>query len=191
MATRLFGLPSRMMRVPLFVAYACIASQLASASQCDHQSKSHIKIHVDPATVVAVAATSPQQCCSQCLQPECVTWSYGWEGSTPCHLSPEPPLNSSASAIFFGNSTHPPPSPPPPISPSPSSPPSPPAAGVRPHIIALIADDLGYGNVGYLRAESNSTVAEVQTPNIDALVASGIQLSRNYVYRFCSPSRCR
>ena len=30
---------------------------------------------------------------------------------------------------------------------------------------------------------------EVQTPNIDAIVASGIQLNRMYAYPFCAPSR--
>jgi hypothetical protein len=175
----------------LIVVCTCFSSRPASATAVSCASSlSHIKIHVDPATCVAVAATSPRQCCSQCVQPKCATWSFGWGGSKPCHLSPKPPLNCSASSKFFGgNTTHTPPSPSPPAPPPP--PPSPPAAGTQPHIIALIADDLGYANVGYLRAESNSTVAEVHTPNIDSLVASGIQLSRNYVYRFCSPSRCR
>ena len=30
---------------------------------------------------------------------------------------------------------------------------------------------------------------EVLTPNIDAIVSEGIELTRAYAYRFCSPSR--
>lgn len=41
-------------------------------------------------------------------------------------------------------------------------------------------------NVGYHRA--NAT-AEVQTPAIDALVATGVELNRMYAYSFCAPSR--
>jgi arylsulfatase I/J len=53
----------------------------------------------------------------------------------------------------------------------------------------LLADDYGWANVGYHRTESNSTTREVDTPNIDSLVKSGIELDRNYVFKFCSPTR--
>ena len=36
----------------------------------------------------------------------------------------------------------------------------------------------------------NATTPEVVTPNIDALVASGIELDRHYAFKSCSPSRC-
>ena len=55
-----------------------------------------------------------------------------------------------------------------------------------PHIFFLLADDLGSANVGFaLPAPSR----EVQTPNLDALAASGAVLTRAYVHKFCSPTR--
>lgn len=38
-------------------------------------------------------------------------------------------------------------------------------------------------------AKDQANAKEIQTPNIDALAASGIILDRFYAYRFCSPSR--
>ena len=38
--------------------------------------------------------------------------------------------------------------------------------------------------VGYHRKEYNDTTDEVQTPNIDGLVAQGIELNRNYVFKY-------
>ena len=43
-------------------------------------------------------------------------------------------------------------------------------------------------NVGF-HAKGNANADEIVTPNIDALVAAGIELDRHYVFRFCSPSR--
>ena len=97
-------------------------------------------------------------------------------------MSPGAPLNSTADAQFASASSPPTPPPAP-------TPPVPPAAGKRPHIVVFLADDLGYGNVGYTRAAAGAAAAEVRTPTIDALVAAGIELSRNYVYRVCSPTR--
>ncbi len=48
---------------------------------------------------------------------------------------------------------------------------------------------LGFGNVGWTRARNNCSTPEVQTPNMDALVAEGIELMRFYAYHMCSPSR--
>ena len=48
---------------------------------------------------------------------------------------------------------------------------------------------LGFGNVGWTRAGNNCSTPEVQTPNMDALVADGIELMRFYAYHMCSPSR--
>lgn len=39
-------------------------------------------------------------------------------------------------------------------------------------------------------AKSNSAVAEVQTPRLDALAADGIVLGRAYAFKYCSPTRC-
>jgi len=65
------------------------------------------------------------------------------------------------------------------------------ALNQKPHIIHIIADDLGWSEVGYHRtSESPSDRADVKTPNIDALVAGGIELDRFYTDKICSPSRC-
>jgi arylsulfatase A-like enzyme len=55
--------------------------------------------------------------------------------------------------------------------------------GVRqPNIVFILVDDLGWGDVSYHGSE-------IQTPNIDALAASGIKLERSYVFPICSPTR--
>jgi arylsulfatase B len=51
-----------------------------------------------------------------------------------------------------------------------------------PNILILIADDLGYHDVGYLGSE-------IQTPQLDKLAKEGVRLERHYVYPTCSPSR--
>ena len=59
-----------------------------------------------------------------------------------------------------------------------------------PHFVYMLADNLGYGNVGYLRATSPAgPTPEVQTPNLDMLASSGVVLERLYAFEFCSPSR--
>jgi|TARA_B110000977_G_scaffold46352_1_gene63049 arylsulfatase A-like enzyme len=45
---------------------------------------------------------------------------------------------------------------------------------MRPHVVFLLADDLGWANIGYNR---NAT-PEVVTPNLDALVKIGVDLQR-------------
>ncbi len=52
----------------------------------------------------------------------------------------------------------------------------------RPHIIFILADDLGWGDVGYHGGR-------IATPNIDALAARGVQLDQFYVQPVCSPTR--
>ncbi|MEZ6072206.1 MAG: arylsulfatase [Pirellulales bacterium] len=56
------------------------------------------------------------------------------------------------------------------------------AAPPRPHIIFILADDLGWGDVGY----HGSRIA---TPNIDRLAAEGTRLEQFYVQSVCSPTR--
>lgn len=59
----------------------------------------------------------------------------------------------------------------------------------KPHILLILADDLGHGNVGWTRKEGGQPTPEVQTPTLDKLVAEGVELSRFYAYHMCSPSR--
>ena len=54
----------------------------------------------------------------------------------------------------------------------------------RPHLVYVLSDNLGWANVGY-----HHDSPEVVTPNINALVKSGVELDRLYTYKFCSPSR--
>ena len=79
-----------------------------------------------------------------------------------------------------------------------------------PNIIHVVADDLGWaGSVEILTCISINTCAsfillflrldvgyhrlnktdEVHTPNIDALVQTGLELDRFYVHKICSPTR--
>lgn len=52
----------------------------------------------------------------------------------------------------------------------------------RPNIVVLLADDLGWKDVGYHGSE-------IKTPNIDRLAREGVELDRFYVAPFCCPSR--
>lgn len=51
-----------------------------------------------------------------------------------------------------------------------------------PNIVVLIADDLGWNDVGYHGSE-------ILTPNLDKLATAGVRLERHYVYPTCSPTR--
>merc|ERR1719335_1629212 len=62
------------------------------------------------------------------------------------------------------------------------------AAGSKPHIVVLLADNTGWANVGFHRPP-NADPREFQTHNIDKLAKNGIELDRHYTYKFCSPSR--
>jgi arylsulfatase I/J len=55
----------------------------------------------------------------------------------------------------------------------------------QPNIVFILADDLGWGNVGY----HNPNSSEIWTPNIDELARSGLILDRHYVHYVCCPSR--
>ena len=62
---------------------------------------------------------------------------------------------------------------------------SPVPADTRPNIIFIMADDLGYGDLGCYGQEI------IQTPNIDRLARSGIRFTRHYAGNtVCAPSRC-
>ena len=53
----------------------------------------------------------------------------------------------------------------------------------RPNILFIIADDLGWADVGYHDPE-------ILTPNIDRLASNGVILNQHYVMPTCSPTRC-
>lgn len=57
-------------------------------------------------------------------------------------------------------------------------------ASSGPNVILILADDLGFADVGFQGAR------DFATPNIDRLAASGIRFTSGYVsHPFCSPSR--
>jgi len=56
------------------------------------------------------------------------------------------------------------------------------AAEVRPNIIVIVVDDLGWAGVGY----HNKAMT---TPNLDKLAKESTELQRFYVYPVCSPTR--
>ena len=68
-------------------------------------------------------------------------------------------------------------------------------AAAKPHVLFILADDYGWGNLGVHRRDAGSSPeeiqgkAEVHTPNIDALIDAGIHLDRHYTYKICSPTR--
>ena len=59
------------------------------------------------------------------------------------------------------------------------------SANSKPNILFIMADDLGWGSVGF----HNAANSEVQTPYLDDLAANGLQLNRHYVYSGCAPTR--
>ena len=65
------------------------------------------------------------------------------------------------------------------------SPPASSAQEKKPNIVVILADDLGYADIG---AQGGSK--DVKTPNIDALAAAGTRLTQGYVScPVCSPTR--
>jgi len=52
----------------------------------------------------------------------------------------------------------------------------------RPNIVLIVADDLGWNDVGYHGSE-------IATPHIDRLASEGVELDRFYVQPTCSPTR--
>lgn len=51
-----------------------------------------------------------------------------------------------------------------------------------PHLLLVLADDLGWGDVGWHGSA-------IRTPRLDALGAGGVRLERYYTQPLCSPSR--
>jgi arylsulfatase A-like enzyme len=58
------------------------------------------------------------------------------------------------------------------------------AANSKPNIIVIVADDLGYGDLGVHGCK------DIPTPNIDSLAQNGIRCTNGYVsHPYCSPTR--
>ena len=56
------------------------------------------------------------------------------------------------------------------------------AQPAQPNLVYIMADDLGWDDVGYHGGE-------IRTPNIDALANDGVRLNRYYAFPLCSPTR--
>ena len=57
---------------------------------------------------------------------------------------------------------------------------------IQPHIVLIVADDLGFNDVSYNGKFHGSAV---QTPNIDRLASEGVTLGNHYVQPICTPTR--
>lgn len=57
-----------------------------------------------------------------------------------------------------------------------------PSADARPNIVVILADDLGYSDLGFMGSE-------IRTPNIDALASSSTRFHQFYAAATCSPTR--
>ncbi|MDO8683199.1 MAG: sulfatase-like hydrolase/transferase [Armatimonadota bacterium] len=56
--------------------------------------------------------------------------------------------------------------------------------GGKPNVIVMVADDLGYGDVGCFGSP------DISTPNLDAMAAQGVRFAQSYVaVSVCSPAR--
>lgn len=62
------------------------------------------------------------------------------------------------------------------------TPPAVAAEAPRPNVVFIMADDLGWGDVGFHGGP-------VPTPHLDALARSGLELRRHFVAPVCSPTR--
>jgi arylsulfatase A-like enzyme len=57
------------------------------------------------------------------------------------------------------------------------------AAGQQPNIVHIVADDLGWKDVGFNGA------TDIKTPNIDALASGGAKFTQFYCQNICTPTR--
>ncbi len=60
--------------------------------------------------------------------------------------------------------------------------PAPAATARQPNIVLIIADDMGYSDLGCYGGE-------IETPNLDALAAGGLRFTNFYVNNMCWPTR--
>ena len=56
------------------------------------------------------------------------------------------------------------------------------AAPPRPNLVYILADDLGWKDVGFHGSD-------IRTPNLDRLAAGGVRLEQFYAQPFCTPTR--
>lgn len=56
----------------------------------------------------------------------------------------------------------------------------------KPNVVFILADDLGYNDIGYHARQGDSAM---RTPYLDRLAAEGIKLENYYVQPICTPSR--
>lgn len=54
----------------------------------------------------------------------------------------------------------------------------------RPNIVFILADDLGYSDIGY-----HGGSGQMKTPVMDKLAHDGVKLENYYVQPLCSPTR--
>ena len=54
--------------------------------------------------------------------------------------------------------------------------------GTRPNIMLILADDMGYSDIGCYGSE-------IETPNLDALAGGGVRFTQMYNYARCCPTR--
>ena len=57
-----------------------------------------------------------------------------------------------------------------------------PAEGKRPNIVIILADDMGYSDMGMFGSE-------IRTPNMDGLASDGVRFTNFYTHASCSPTR--
>ena len=54
----------------------------------------------------------------------------------------------------------------------------------QPNIVFILADDLGYADIGY-----HGGAGQVKTPQMDKLAHDGVRLENYYVQPLCTPTR--
>jgi arylsulfatase A-like enzyme len=57
------------------------------------------------------------------------------------------------------------------------------AADKKPNIVHIVADDLGFGDVGF------NGCTDIRTPNLDRLAAGGAKFTQFYTQPMCTPTR--
>ena len=88
--------------------------------------------------------------------------TLGQFGASASGVAPTPALTAAAAAAVAQEAATPP----------------------KPDVVFILADDLGYNEVGFMNASRG-----IQTPHLDALAGSGVVLKNYYVAPICSPTR--